>query len=609
MKRLYFIPFFLLCLNLFSQKINWQAWGEKPFVKAKTERKPVFLDVGTEWCTACNFMEDETYTDTTVIGILNRNFITIKADAEAQPDVGARFLQWGWPALIFLDSAGNQLAALQGNRQPKIFIHILTDFLEEYRKGNLKPNNEDYYSPEPPDNSDLAKLFTKADDQLNSYYDTLYGGWGNDLKIPLFQPVEYCFWLAKTGKKPAEIKKALKSLDQYTKISDRVWGGVYFGCTSGRDWKGAQPEKRSEYQGGVLHNYSEAYLATGDVKWLKEAKLIKKYLLNMMLSKEDDLFYNSQEEYLTAAGNPPGMPPEKYFTLPAEQRLKYGIPPVDKTLYTDINFRIVKGFLKLYEATGDAADLATAMSIANKIVSKGYLVNGWFKTIIENKNATQRIRELPSDSAQKNVMYLKTQAHAAIAMLALYQFTNDTVWLERCIKLNNVVCKQLADAENGGFFSTNMMPVSLGGKRTVTKVLTENALYARFLIELSDITDDDKLSKLAEGCIRAVGSDKILQNEERLIADYTLAVSKLIKHHLVFTIVTTDPSSAESKALIKQVQAYYHPAKLIKVEGPGHYPDLGKPALFVCSKNVCSQPISFSVNTKKEIDGFITKLK
>ena len=128
----------IISLSLFSvcfsqtTKINWQAWGEKPFAQAKKQHKPIFLDVGTEWCTACNFMEAETYTDTTVIGILNRNFILLKADAEAQPDVGARFLEWGWPALIFLDSAGNQLQALQGNRTPDVFVPILNTFLQNY---------------------------------------------------------------------------------------------------------------------------------------------------------------------------------------------------------------------------------------------------------------------------------------------------------------------------------------------------------------------------------------------------------------------------------------------------------------------------------------------
>ncbi len=596
-------------LNAQKQVINWQAWGEAPFKKAKAEGKPIFLDVGTEWCTACNLMEEMTYTDTSVIGIINRNFIAIKADAEAQPDVGARFLEWGWPALIFLDSEGNQLLGYQGNRRPPVFIPILNDFLQKYRSGKMEILNNDYFSSEPADNSGLSELNNKAYKQLNSYYDSLYGGWGFVLKIPLYQPVEYCFWLNKVNKKSNELKKAIKSLNQYARISDRVCGGVYFGCSSGRNWSGAQPEKRSEYQGGVLHNYAEAYEATNDPKWLKEATLIKSYLMTSMLSKDDSLFYNSQEEYIDLADNSKVIKPEKYFTLTAVERAKWGAPPIDRTLYTDINFRIVKGFLKLYEAKQDPEDLAIAVSTAKRIVEKAYLKEGWFKTVIENKNVTKRMRELPGDSAQKNVIYLKTQAHAALAMLMLYQFTNDEYWLSMCNKLKDVVQQQLFDTTNGGFYSTNLMPVTLGGKRAATKVLAENALFARFLIELSDLTGDEELLKSAEATLRAVGVDKILKNEERLIADYNIAINKLIKHHLLFTVVSTDPNSQETKDLMKEVTKYYHPQKLMKLEAPGHYPDMGKPTLFVCTNAVCSTPISLSVNTKKEVDGFINKLK
>ncbi len=591
-----------------TTKINWYAWGETPFKKAKQLNKPIFLDVGTEWCTACNLMEEKTYTDTAVINFINKNFIPIKADAEAQPDVGARFLEWGWPALIFLDSNGNQLKALQGNRQPQVFIPILKEFIANYKSGKTEIQNNDFFSSETPDKSSLPELDKKAYSQLDYYYDSLYAGWGYILKIPLYQPVEYSFWLTKTSNKKTEINKALASLTKYAAVSDRQCGGVYFGC-GGQQWKGAQPEKRSEYQGGVMNNYAEAYMATGNIKWLKEAQLLKKYLLNSMLSKQDSLFYNSQEEYLTLDKTALKIEPEKYFLLPAEQRKKYGEPPIDKTLYTDINFRIVKAFLKLYEATGDSSNLNIAISVAKKIMRKSHLQQGWFKTVIENKNSVTRMRELPTDSAQKNIMYLKPQSHSGLAMLQLYQFTNDTFWLQQCRLLKNIVIEKLYDKENGGFFSTNLMPVTLGGKRAATKVLNENALFARFLIELGDLTDDESLYKIAEATLKAVGVDKILKNEERLIADYNIAIGKAIKHHLVFTIVTTDVNSAETKKLIKQVQKYYHPQKLIKVEAPGHYPDLGSPSLFVCSKNVCSSPINYSEKTKIKIDEFVNRLK
>ncbi|MBK7667055.1 MAG: hypothetical protein IPJ32_06660 [Sphingobacteriaceae bacterium] len=111
------------------------------------------------------------------------------------------------------------------------------------------------------------------------------------------------------------------------------------------------------------------------------------------------------------------------------------VSPIDKTIYTDINFRIVKGFIKLYEATQDPEDLKIAIATGKRIISKAQMPEGWFKSVIENKNTVQRMRELPSDSAQKTVLYLKPQGHSGIAMLALYQYTNDSIWLSYCKKI------------------------------------------------------------------------------------------------------------------------------------------------------------------------------
>lgn len=602
---------FLSCiLSLHSQvKINWQLWSEKAFTNAKAQAKPVFLDVGTEWCTACNLMEEKTYSDITVIGLINRNFIAIKADAEAQPDVGARFLEWGWPALIFLNADGEQLYALQGNRRPEVFIEILKDFLSKYHKNELKIQNNDFFSSEPADKSGLKEIYKKAYDQLDYYYDTLYYGWGYALKIPLYQPVELSFWLSKNKKDRKELNKGLNSLKQYSKVSDRIAGGVYFGCSSGRSWKGAQPEKRTEYQAGVMHNYSEAYQITGNEFWLKEALLIKKYLMKNMFSVEDSLFYNSQEEYIDLKDLSKVIEPEEYFKLPESEREKYGTPPIDKTLYTDINFRLVKAFLKLYEANGDSMDLKMAVQTAEQICKKALLPQGWFKTVIANKNQTMRMREIPSDSMQQPQIYLKANAHAALSMLQLFQFTQDSSWIIKCRKLKDIVNARLQDTLHGGYFSTEQMAFSGGGKFASTKVLNENAAFSRFLVEYGDLTDNDSAVVMAEKALRSVAVEKILGNEERLIGDFVLAMDKLIRHHFVFTIVSSSPSSNETRSLFHLVKNLYHPAKLMKIERPGHYPDMGRPVLFICNKNLCSMPIYFDKSTRQEIQKFIDKIK
>jgi uncharacterized protein YyaL (SSP411 family) len=41
--------------------VNWYAWGEEAFKKAKEEDKPIFLSVGYSTCHWCHVMERESF--------------------------------------------------------------------------------------------------------------------------------------------------------------------------------------------------------------------------------------------------------------------------------------------------------------------------------------------------------------------------------------------------------------------------------------------------------------------------------------------------------------------------------------------------------------------
>ena len=113
MKYSFYILFFLsgfIVNTVQAEKIQWQQWGKAPFVQAQAEDKMILLDVGMEGCTACRWMDEFTYTDESVIQLINKNFIAIVADAEAQPDVGERYSDWAWPATIFMAPAIRQMA-------------------------------------------------------------------------------------------------------------------------------------------------------------------------------------------------------------------------------------------------------------------------------------------------------------------------------------------------------------------------------------------------------------------------------------------------------------------------------------------------------------------
>ena len=90
--------------------VDWFAWGEEAFEKARRENKPIFLSIGYSTCHWCHVMERESFEDETVAAFLNQHFVSIKVDREERPDVDKIYMTFvqaatgsgGWPLNVFL---------------------------------------------------------------------------------------------------------------------------------------------------------------------------------------------------------------------------------------------------------------------------------------------------------------------------------------------------------------------------------------------------------------------------------------------------------------------------------------------------------------------------
>ena len=67
--------------------VNWNAWNDKTLAQAKTENKLILLSVGYAACHWCHVMEQESFEDSLVAQVMNKNFVNIKVDREERPDV------------------------------------------------------------------------------------------------------------------------------------------------------------------------------------------------------------------------------------------------------------------------------------------------------------------------------------------------------------------------------------------------------------------------------------------------------------------------------------------------------------------------------------------
>src|SRR5438094_2447778 len=90
--------------------VDWYAWGEEAFAKARQENKPIFVSIGYSTCHWCHVMERESFESEEVAKFLNQHFVSIKVDREERPDVDKIYMTFvqatagsgGWPLNVFL---------------------------------------------------------------------------------------------------------------------------------------------------------------------------------------------------------------------------------------------------------------------------------------------------------------------------------------------------------------------------------------------------------------------------------------------------------------------------------------------------------------------------
>ena len=90
--------------------VDWFAWNDEAFARARTENKPVFLSIGYSTCHWCHVMERESFEQEKIGAFLNEHFVCIKVDREERPDVDKIYMTFvqsttgsgGWPMSVFL---------------------------------------------------------------------------------------------------------------------------------------------------------------------------------------------------------------------------------------------------------------------------------------------------------------------------------------------------------------------------------------------------------------------------------------------------------------------------------------------------------------------------
>lgn len=575
-----------------SPTINWQQWGTAAFQEATENNRMIILDVGIEGCTACRWMDELTYTDATVIDLINTYFVAIVADAEAQPDVGERYSDWAWPATIFMAPDGTQVLALAGNRSPKNFIPVLRELIDRQQKGQLDADRLAPYAASPqPETTDLTRLRDRVRKQLDSTLNEQHGGWSSkSVSTASGARLEHLYYRAHMYEDTELRAVALKTTDLYIRAMDPVWGGVFVAvfvdaqATPPRfQGLGAVPEKRISNQADAMSAFATAYQVTGDERYLRALEEVDRFITAWLMD-EEGVFYTSQED--APAGLPRDMTSIDYWRLESDaERRQYGIPPVDGAVYTDKNAQMIMAYTGAFEATGDTDYLQRAIRAAQYLIDNRWKEPGWMlQTSSSEVNHEQRMRPLVVEQKP----FLSAQVWFTSAMLALYRATGNSIWLARADRLAGEMISKLYDHELGGFFAT--VPDEAAAIVAPRKPLEQNALAAQALYKLWVYTKDDRYAAIPERSLRAAATSGVLRREGKVVGETALALETLTAAYVEFSVVG-QPLAASTIALFEAGRATYHPRKLLHYELAGRYPMRDRSAMYICNPDRCSLPI------------------
>lgn len=57
--------------------VEWFAWGDEAFAKAKAEDKPLMISIGYSACHWCHVMEHESFEDEATAKVMNEHFVSV----------------------------------------------------------------------------------------------------------------------------------------------------------------------------------------------------------------------------------------------------------------------------------------------------------------------------------------------------------------------------------------------------------------------------------------------------------------------------------------------------------------------------------------------------
>ena len=291
--------------------VNWKAWNTETLQEAKDEKKLMIISVGYSACHWCHVMEKESFEDSTVAAVMNKNFISVKVDREERPDVDQIYINAvqlmtgsaGWPLNVVTLPDGrpvwggtyftkkawlNSLEKMQKlyDKNPQNLIDYASKLEEGIKSMDLIEVNT----------NELNFIDFPIENTIKNWSTTFDNKYGGPNRAPKFMMPNNLDYLLRYGLKNKD-KQVLDYV--YLTLDNIAYGGVYDHIGGGfsrystdMKWHVPHFEKMLYDNAQLVSLYSQAYKATKNPLYEEVVKETLEYIKKEMTHQEG-AFYSS----------------------------------------------------------------------------------------------------------------------------------------------------------------------------------------------------------------------------------------------------------------------------------------------------------------------------
>jgi hypothetical protein len=300
------------------QPIDWHEWGDAAFSRAKSEDKPILLDIGAVWCHWCHVIDRESYENPEIAKIINENFVAVKVDRDERPDVDSRYQsaisaisgQGGWPLTGFLLPDGKPFFGgtyfppddQMGRPGFRRLLHAVADSYRNKRAELERAANS------LSDAVAQAEAFTGAradfdlgvvDEQITSItklFDIKNGGFSRAPKFPHASAIDLLLERYQQTKEKHLLAMVETTLEKMARggVYDQLAGGFHRYSVDER-WLVPHFEKMSYDNSELLKNYLHGWQARQNSFLRETAESIIGWVNEDLSDQQNGGFYASQD--------------------------------------------------------------------------------------------------------------------------------------------------------------------------------------------------------------------------------------------------------------------------------------------------------------------------